>query len=1027
MSTVALAANLARTKEFPLIPDFDQDIRPILSENCFTCHGPDSEKRQSQLRLDIPEGLFEKGRLGGPTLIPGDAERSLLFQRIRSEQKNLRMPPTASGKVLNKSQIELIRRWINSGAKYRPHWAFTAPQRPPLPTVYKNDWATNPIDLFVLKRLESEKLSPNSEADRTTLVRRLFLDLVGLPPSLDEIDKFLADGTETAYEKLVESLLESPHYGERWGRLWLDAARYADSDGFEKDKPRKVWFYRDWVIQAINRDLPYDKFIIEQIAGDLLPDPSQAQMVATGFLRNSMTNEEGGIDPEQFRMEAMFDRMDAIGKSVLGLTIQCAQCHDHKYDPLTQKEYYQMFAFLNNSHEANVPVYTAQDRMKRNQLYREIGKIETELQNQKTNWPLLITEWEKQAQKNQLKWTIIQPTIIDYNSVGGQKYLPMPDGSLLCQGYAPTKHRPRLTVRTDQKNITGFRLELLNDPNLPLGGPGRSYKGTSALTEFEVEIASINTPEQKSPVKITAAWADVELLETPLEAYFQENSDDRRLTGPISLAIDGDDATAWGIDIGPVRRNYPRQAIFVLESPISFDEGTLITFRLSQQHGGPNDQNYNLGRIRLALTTSPDPLADRMPQKVREILLIPANERTTYQDQIVFSYWRTTVSEWNQANDKIEALWKQHPEGSSQLVLAARTIPRVTHMLARGDFLQPRGEIQSGVPNFLHSWKVGAPLRRLEFARWLVDRRSPTTARSFVNRVWQSYFGIGLVETSEDLGRQSKPASHPLLLDWLAVEFMESNWSMKALHRLIVTSSTYRQSSRSDPDRYRIDPYNRLLARGSRFRVDAEIVRDIALAASGLLNRKIGGPSVYPPAPDFLFIPPASYATKQWNESEGKDRYRRALYTFQYRSVPYPTLQTFDAPNGDFSCVRRSRSNTPLQALTTLNEAVFVEAARALALETLSLNRNNDQQRLSYAFRRCLGRYPSAVERTELLNFLEIQKQRLQQGWLNPWALADFDATRANKLPAQLTPVELAAWTTVSRVLLNLDETITKE
>lgn len=1015
--------------------EFARDIQPIFEKSCYGCHG--AAQQMGALRLDV-KGLALKGGLSGKTIVPGRSTESTLYQRVAGIGDQARMP--MGGEALPAAQIELIRTWIDQGAEWpeglgaaeaeiKKHWAYIPPQRPPLPKVRNSQWPANPIDYFVLARLEKEGLAPSPEADRATLLRRLSLDLIGLPPTIEAIDAFLADRSKNAYAKQVERLLSSPHYGERWGRHWLDAARYADSDGYEKDKQRWVWFYRDWVIQALNRDLPYDRFIIEQLAGDLLPNATQDQIVATGFLRNSMINEEGGVDPEQFRMEAMFDRMDAIGKSILGVTIQCAQCHNHKYDPLTQEEYYRMFAFLNNSHEGNVAVYTPSEQMKRVELFRQMREIEARLQQQQPDWQERMARWEEQVKSGQPDWLVVRPEVEDI-STGGQKYFPQKDGSFLAQGYAPTKHKVKMTVKTDVQNIAAFRLELLNDPNLPLGGPGRSIKGTAALTEFEVEAAPADAPEKVQPVKFARATADITLPRTPLEPIFNDKSQLYRVTGPVEFAIDGCEETAWGIDAGPGRRNQPRKAVFTAETPIAYPNGTLLTFHLNQKHGGWNsddNQNHNLGRFRLSITTAPGATADPLPKNVRDILSIPRERRSPAQVQAVFSYWRTTMPEWQEANARIEELWKQHPEGSSQLVLQAREEPRETHLLARGDFLKPGKPVDPGIPAFLHPLPKNAPLTRLTFARWLVDRNSPTTARAFVNRLWQTYFGIGLVSTSEDLGKQCEPPSHPELLDWLAVEFMDRGWSLKAMHRLIVTSATYRQSSHVTPELYSRDPYNRLLARGPRFRVEAEIVRDISLAASGLLNPKIGGPSVYPPAPDFLFEPPASYGPKNWYEAKGPDRYRRALYTFRYRSVPYPMLQNFDAPNGDISCVRRVRSNTPLQALTALNEPLFVESARALALRTLQEGGKRDEQRLRYAFRRCLGRTPTEAETAELLGLLHRQTRRFESGELNPWHLAANNPEQPPPLPQEATPAQLAAWTAVSRVLLNLDETITKE
>ncbi|MFN3648166.1 MAG: PSD1 and planctomycete cytochrome C domain-containing protein [Armatimonadota bacterium] len=1013
--------------------NFEREIRPILSENCFTCHGPDPGKRQGSLRLDRKQDLFTRRGPGAP-VVPGKPAESRLWVRVAAANPAHQMPPPSSGKSLTPRQKELLRRWIAQGAPWSQHWAFVAPKRPALPVVKKTEWVRNPVDRFILSRLEKERMAPSAEADRATLLRRLSLDLTGLPPTPEEVDAFLADRRPDAYERQVERLLASPHYGERWARHWLDAARYADSDGFEKDKQRWVWFYRDWVINAFNRDLPYDRFIIAQLAGDLLPNATQDQVVATGFLRNSMINEEGGVDPEQFRMEAMFDRMDALGKSVLGLTVQCAQCHTHKYDPITQEEYYRLFAFLNNSDEANVAVYTPPAQQKRAEIFRRMREIEDRLKHETPDWRARMATWELQAKQGTPAWEVVRPEL---DASGGQKHYLLDDGSILAQGYAPTKHTTDFTVRVDGTPITAVRLELLNDPNLPRGGPGRSIFGLSALTEFRLEVAPADEPGKRQPVKISSAWADVNPAERELEAIFDDRSKRRRVTGPLAYALDGKDETAWGLDIGPGRSNVPRHAIFQFAEPVSFPKGTLLTFKLTQNHGGWNsddNQNNNLGRFRFSVTRASRFVTESLSATARAALSVAPEQRTPAQQAALFSAWRETVLEWKPASEQIERLWGEHPQPSTQLVLSERQMRRPTHLLDRGDFLKPAKEVQPGVPEVLHPLPAGAAPNRLTFAKWLVDRRSPTAARSIVNRVWQTYFGTGLVSTSEDLGTQAEPPSHPELLDWLAVELMEPSrraakpWSLKHLHRQIVLSATYRQSSAVTPDRLAKDPDNRLLSRGPRFRVEGEIVRDIALAASGLLNPKVGGPSVFPPAPEFLFQPPTSYGPKVWPVSTGPDRYRRALYTFRYRSVPYPVLQTFDAPNGDASCVRRVRSNTPLQALTTLNEPLFMEAARALALRTVREGGNDFSGRLVYSFRRCTGRVPTAAEANVLKDLLRKQTERFRAPGAEPWAIAAPEEAGARpELPAGVTPAELAAWTVVSRVLLNLDETITKE
>ena len=993
--------------------DFSTQVFPLFERSCVGCHGPAKQSRG--LRMDATAQV-------SAVLTPGKPAESELYRRVAGLSDGPGMP---LGSSLASEDVELIRRWIAEGASwpagigFKPdrHWAFVPPIRSELPS----NGEKHPIDAFVRQRLDSEGLSPSPPADEITLLRRLSLDLIGLPPTIEEIDAYLANRD---YADLIERLLASPHYGERWARPWLDGARYADSDGYEKDMPREVWFYRDWVVNAFNGDMPYDRFIIEQLAGDLLPNPTQDQIVATGYLRNSMINEEGGTDPEQFRMEAMFDRMDAIGKGILGLTIQCAQCHSHRYDPLTHEEYYQLFSFLNNSDEARVAVYTPEEQRKRAEVLAGIREIEDDLMHRTPDWKERKAAWEVSVRNDQPEWVVLRPEVNDV-STGGQRYVLQDDDSLLAQGYAPTEHTVELTARTDIEGITAFRLELLNDPNLPLGGPGRSIFGTGALTEFKVEAAPASDPEKKREVWIRSASADVNPLEKMLDPEAFPLKDGKRLwVGPIDFAYDDCAETAWHFRVGPGRNNQPREAVFVAGEPISYAGGTVLKFFLNQSHGGYDSnvgQTNNLGRIRLSVTTAADdPVADSLPAAVREIFSRDPSMRAADEQRRVFSYWRTTIPEWKAANERIEKVWSQYPRGSTQLVLDEREAPRMTSVLERGDFLKPNKPVQPGAPAFLNPLSEGAAPTRLTFAKWLTDRKAPTTARSIVNRIWQAYFGTGLVATPEDLGAQGDAPSHPKLLDWLAVELMENDWSLKHLHRLIVTSKTYQQTSRQTAELRERDPNNRLLARGPRLRVDAEIVRDIALTASGLLNRTLGGPPVYPPAPAVLFKPPISFAEKPWPFSTGEDRYRRALYTFRYIASPYPVFETFDAPNGATAGVRRGRSNTPLQALTTLNEEVFLAAARALGAQAAAVPAD-DEARLQYVFRSCLTRLPRPEEARRLLELLDKQKRRIDAGDLDARELAGDqlkDGAQAN---------DVAAWTALSRVLLNLDETITKQ
>ncbi|MEZ6043223.1 MAG: PSD1 and planctomycete cytochrome C domain-containing protein [Planctomycetaceae bacterium] len=974
---------------------YSRDIKPILAANCFSCHGADEEHREADLRLDTFENATAR-RDSGTAIVPGAAEKSEVMARILSHDDDLRMPPADSGKKISAEEVEILRRWIQQGAAYEKHWAFQTPERPIPPTVESSDGApvVHPVDAFIQSRLESEGLVPSPMADARQAFRRLSLDLIGLPPTLEELAEFDAleeqSGRAAAWNHQIDRLLASPHYGEKWGRHWLDAARYADSDGFEKDKPRFVWFYRDWVVKSLNDDLPYDQFLIQQLAGDLLPNRTQDQLVATGFLRNSMINEEGGVDPEQFRMEAMFDRMDAIGKAMLGLTIQCSQCHNHKYDPLSQREYYQLFAFLNNCDEAQATVYTQTQLNERNRILAEIRQLEDQARAMIPGVDQRLADWSSGLAKPLPTWDIIRPEL---DSSGGQKHYLLDDGSILAQGYAPTRHTTEFTGQTSFRKLTGFRIELLNDGNLPHGGPGRSVDGLSALTEFNVQVQPLRADGNPDPaakavkVKFLRATADVNPPERLLDTIYDDKSNKKRVTGPIEYAIDGDNLTAWGQDIGGGRSNVPRNAVFVPERPLESEHGFRVTFRLVQMHGGWNsddNQNNNLGRFRLSVADHEDPQADLIPATVREIAKQSIDQWTRQQHRDVFSTWRLQQAELQDLNSSIESLWQKHPQGTTQLVLQQKAKPRDTYLLTRGDFLKPADQVFPGVPKWLNDQPVDGS-SRLTFARWIANRDSPTTARAIVNRIWQEYFGTGIVQTTEDLGTQGEFPVHPELLDWLAVELMDHGWSLKHIHRLIVSSSTYQQSSRVSPELYARDPDNRLLARGPRVRVSGEIVRDIALSASGLLNRRIGGPGVYPPAPDFLFQPPASYGPKTWNLETGEDRYRRAIYTFRFRSVPYPVLENFDTPRGDTACVRRNRSNTPLQALTTLNEELFVDCARSLALNAVLDCANRQMQHTADSseftrvvhtmMQRCLARNPSDAESSALRSFWNLQIQ----------------------------------------------------
>ena len=997
--------------------DFIKDVQPILSKSCYDCHG--EKKQEAALRWDAKE-IALKGSEHGPVIVPGKSGESLMIQLVAGLKGDDKVMPQ-KGDRLTLEQIGLLRAWIDQGADWpdsasvkvadkRNHWAFKAPVRPPVPVVKNRKWVRDPIDSFVLARLEKEGLKPSPEADRVTLIRRLSLDLTGLPPTPGEVDEFVRDRSPDAYDKLVERLLESPHYGERWGRRWLDAARYADTNGYEKDAARSIWPYRDWVIRAFNRDLPYNEFVIEQIAGDLIPNATLDQHIATGFLRNSMLNQEGGIEPEQFRIEAMIDRMDCIGKSILGLTIQCAQCHNHKFDPIAQREYYQLFAFLNNDDEPFIEVPTAEQQKQRDELLSKVRSLEEKAMMDSTNLTEQMTQWEKAAADAEGNWIVLDPA--EWHDFA-TKYEKQSDKSLLGGGDLQPGDVTRVWVDAPPANITGFRLEVLTHPNLPYGGPGLMHTGSWLLKEFECEAYAMTNATVTNRVKFRRALASAEA------PGFS-----------ITNAIDGEtDKGGWTASVFPVLKNREQRAVFECADPIpSFPGGTRLQFTIHQKFDGNEAKAAGLdcntfGRFRLSATTNATPLkVDPFTQEQRRLLAIAPEQRTPEQRRELFNVFREGEPAFAEVNKQIDGVFTNWPYAATTLALQQRAQPRDTRIFKRGDRQRPGESVEPDVPAVLHPFPKDAPRNRLGLAEWLVDRRSPTTARVFVNRVWQAYFGEGLFTTPEDIGTRCEPPSHPALLDWLACEFMDSGWSVKALQRLIVKSSTYRQSSRIPPELLAKDAYNRLLARGPRFRVEGEIVQDIALSASGLLNLKVGGPSVRPPIPSS--VGDTVYGGFSWPESAGEDRYRRGMYTFWKRSLPFPSLIAFDAPTAENSCTRRARSNTPLQALTTLNEKTFVEAAQALGLRALKEGGRDDRSRAIYAFRLCTGRAPTGRELKSLLAFWEEQYRQFEE---NTGAALSVAVPDIKKIPPDVNLHKAAAWAMVSRAILNLDETITKE
>ena len=1026
--------------------DFGRDIRPILAGHCYKCHGPD-EKREADLRLDDRGAATNELPSGSIAIVPGSPERSELIARIYASDVDAIMPPPSANKPLNDKEKSILKRWIAEGAEYRPHWAFVPPARPPLPSIKNDRWPQNPIDAFILSKIEAEGLSPSPLADRYTLARRVSLDLVGLPPTSDELETFVHDSRPDAYAQYVERLLASPRYGERWARRWLDLARYADTNGYEKDRPRTMWLYRDWVIDALNRDMPFDRFTIEQFAGDMLPGATLEQQVATGFHRNTMVNEEGGIDPLEFRFYALVDRVATTGTVWLGLTMGCAQCHTHKYDPVTQREFYQLMAFFDQADEPTVEVPTPDIAARRAESVRQVAQLEVELpqkypggeaafQQQKDQW---IENESRQA----IRWKVLRPSELSSN-------LPtldlLADNSVLASG-DQTK-LDIYTIRFDDlpPNITALRLEALADPSLPAGGPGRvEYEGPFG----DFFLSEMHLLADGQPVAIGGGSHDM--------------ADGGNHSGN---AVDGNTETGWSINGG---QGADHRAVFPLKDPLQGARSMEVKMFFEKYYAAA------LGRFRIAVTDDPraswassnagtaassspsppppsaataaleppTPLAEaaadatakkdstpadsaaklavdasaNLPADVVESLVKQPNERTAEDHARLARQFAKVAPELADARKAIDEVKNSSPRPTTALVMRQRPPSRyrTTRIHHRGEYLQERDVASPDGLSALHPWTADRPRDRLGLALWLVDRRNPLTARVVVNRQWATIFGRGLVRTTEDFGTQGEMPTHPELLDWLAVEFMESGWSLKQLHRTIVTSAAYQQSSQATPDSLERDPTNKWLSRGPRFRLDAELLRDAVLRASGLLSSKIGGPSVYPPQP--AGITEVSYGGMAWNVSQGEDRYRRGLYTFAKRTAPYAMFSLFDAPSGEQCISRRERSNTALQALTLLNDEMTLDAARSLGRQMASMS-DSVETRAGALYYRCLSRPASAGEIERLARYYLAQQRRLETG--------DLDAAKIAGEGAE-NPVVAAAWTLVARAILNLDAFVTKE
>ncbi|MEO8428700.1 MAG: DUF1549 and DUF1553 domain-containing protein, partial [Verrucomicrobiota bacterium] len=830
------------------------------------------------------------------------------------------------------------------------HWSFVSPRRSEPPRVKQVSWIRTPIDNFILAKLESEGTQPSPEADRNTLIRRLSLDLLGLPPTPVEVDAFLGDQRPDAYERLIDRLLASPHYGERWGRHWLDLARYADSDGYEKDSPRPyAWLYRNWVIDALNRDLPFDRFTIEQLAGDLLPNPTEAQRIATGFHRNTLTNREGGIDQEEDRVKATVDRVSTTGTVWLGLTIGCAECHSHKYDPISQTEFYGLFAFFNSAMEKELstpqPAELARYKEAKEHFDVEHAALKARLAAYvASELPAVQREWEKTVTLPESRWVSLKP--LSAVSSGGANLKIQPDLSILAGEKSPASDTYTIECETDLEGIRGFRLEILDDSSLRLG-PGRAPNGNFVLSEFSVKTIEKGTAQDQSTMlSLQNAAADFSASDWP-----------------IAAAIDNDPKTGWAVD---PEFNRPHVAVFETKQEVRFAAGMRLIFVLEQTYG----KEHTIGRLRISATTSAPPFQpDLLPASVATIQMKSPSDRSESEREEQIEFHRSIDREFIELDTKVaEHAMKEpaFPETKAQ-TLIENPKPSKAHIHIRGDFLRPGDEVQ---PHMLSVLPALTSRRdqpdRLDLARWLVDPSNPLTARVGANRIWQHLFGYGLVRTPNDFGNRGELPSHPELLDWLATEFPRLGWSRKSMIRLLLTSATYRQSSHHRADLSERDPNNLLLARQNRFRLEAENVRDVYLAASGRLNPAISGPGIRPPLP--ADIAALGYANSvKWAPSKGAEQYRRGLYIFFQRTVPYPMLSTFDAPDSNMTCTRRERSNTPLQALTLLNDPVCFDCAQALGRSLAAAKELPAKQRIINGFKRCLSREPTIKELDRLM------------------------------------------------------------
>lgn len=1039
---VCLSSSTAIAVEpLPETIDFNRDIRPVFSDICFHCHGPDEEQREADFRLDLEESAFAD--LGDHrALVPGNLKKSDLFRRITSDDPDERMPPPDSGRQLTERQIQLIRKWIEQGAKWQSHWSFTRLKRPMAPAVKKSNWIRNPIDAFVLARLQREGLSPSPEADKARLIRRVTLDLSGLPPTIAEVDAFLADDSPRAYEKVVDRLLKYPRYGERMAVRWLDAARYADTNGYQTDGERSMWRWRDWVIEAFNNNMPFDQFTIEQLAGDMLPRPTLEQLIATGFNRNHRGNGEGGVIEEEYAVEYVVDRLETTGTVWLGLTIGCARCHEHKYDPISQQEFYQLFAYFNNVPERgkavkignSPPMIKAPTREQRKQL----ADLEQQLAAAKEEFNRLQPEihaaertWEKTLAGGQaIDWSVNEGLVAHYELNGS------------------AANRLKKEKATAEKFVGGepaFGNGKLNQAG-QFDGAAVVEAGNVANFGYydKFSIAAWISPEDvargaivsrmqigehsdgysfclhdgKLQINLVKRWLDDSLRIETIEDIAPGRWTHVAVTYDGSRVADGIKIYVNGRSVKLKSNLDELNQSFTNEYPLRIGGGgDARKFRGLIDEVRIYNTSLSASEIEILATAA----------TITEIVAVPGTERGGRQRHKLRTYFLQ-----EQAAPVLKQAYRKMVEVAAErarlietfptvMVMQEMDPPRQTHVLLRGEYDKLGEPVSPGVPKSLPPFPKEAPNNRLGLARWLVDPANPLPARVTVNRDWQTYFGTGLVKTSEDFGSQGEQPSHPRLLDWLAAEFIESGWNIKALQKTIVMSATYRQSSKVSRELVERDPENRLLARGPRHRLSAGIIRDQALSVGGLLVEKLGGPSVKPYQPDGLW---KEVSNQTYKQDTGESLFRRSMYTFWKRTVAPPTMMTFDASGREFCLVRQARTNTPLQALTLLNDNTFVEAARNLAQRALLEGGKTPQSRIAHAFRLATSRRPTNAEAMILLSGLDAHLKNYRTHPKAAQAVVKIGESPRNE---KLDATELAAYTAITGLILNLDEVVTKE